>query len=300
MRNPPGVVLVASLLVLGSSAFATAQSPSPASNGVPSDPERTRLETLCQERATTPDDLASCLDVVNRFLAPDGASASPSAAPVQDSVRIKGKGDRSSEAFLLNGGDYIATVKVKDSARDSIGLSCTARGSLKLTEDNSEAASVAATAPNRKSATVHTYVYGLDSGRYYWDFNLTSCGSWDVTLDTTVVDYSEPEPGPVVRSGVDTLDTEAFALTGGDYLVSSVLKAGAGDCDLNGYLIPVEEYSLFGSVGNVTAASPKRKQTKDETRLYSIEPGQYYWSVSTSSFALGNAACKWTLTLTTQ
>jgi hypothetical protein len=272
----------------------------PGASTPPAGPDRVQLRTLCQERATTPEDLETCLDVVDRILAPGGPAASASTAPVQDSVRIRGKGDKSSEAFELGGGDYIATLKVRDTDRDSIGLSCSASGSLKLTEDNSQAATVSGSAANRKSATVKTYMYGLDPGRYYWDFDLTTCGSWDVTLDSTVVDYAEPKPGPIVRSGTNTLDTEAFALTGGDYLVSSTLKSGAGECTLSAYLIPVEEYNLFASVGDVSATSPKRRQTKDETRLYAVEPGQYYWSVTASAFAIGNTACRWSLELASQ
>ncbi len=115
-----------------------------------------------------------------------------------------------------------------------------------------------------------------------------------------MVDYAEPKPGPIVRSGANTLDTEAFALTGGDYLVTSVLKSGGEPCSLSGYLIPVEEYNLFASVGDVSADSPKRKQTESETRFYEIDPGQYYWSVRASNSGIQGTSCKWTLTLENQ
>jgi hypothetical protein len=299
MRTRAVTLVVGLWIVFGASAI-EAQSPSPASPAPREDAERTRLETLCQQRARTANDLATCLDVVDRLLAPRAPGPSASAAPAADSVRITGRGQKSSEAFDLGGGDYRATVKVKDTSSGSIGLPCTATGSLKLTDDNSEVGTVTAGARPRKSGTTETYIYGIDAGRYYWDFSLTSCATWDVTLDSIVIDYAEPNPGPIVRSGTGTLDTEAFALTGGDYLVTSVMKAASGDCSLSGYLIPVEEHTLFSSVGDVSAEAKKRKRVTDETRLYAVEPGQFYWSVSASAFAVGDSSCKWTLTLAAQ
>jgi len=291
--------MVVVMSVAGVSAIA-AQSPSPSVDPGASGPYRATLLTLCQERATSADDLAACLDVVDRFLAPEASGAPEGPAQVNDSVTVKGGGEKSTEAFQLGGGDYIATINVRDTRKDSFRSECTARASLKLTDDNSEAASLRATAPGRGKGQIKSYIYGLDAGRYYWDFDLTSCGKWDVTLASTVVDYAEPVPGPIVRSGTDTFDSEAFALTGGDYLVTTEAKAGAGQCQINAYLIPVEEYNAFSNVGDVSLDIPERKSGSDESRLYSIEPGQYYWSVSTLSFAIDKSACKWKLTLTEQ
>lgn len=289
----------ASVLLLGGPTV-LAQGPSPSTTPGADGDDRARLVGLCQQNATDPDDLATCLDVVDRFLAPDPVA--PSAAPpaVHDSITLKGGGQKSTEAFALGGGDYIATLNVRDTAKGSFKSECTARASLKLTDDNSEAASVQATAPGRGKGQVRSYVYGIEPGRYYWDFDLTSCGKWDITLASTVVDYSEPNPGPIVRSGTNTFDTEALALTGGDYLVTSKVKAGAGECRLDAYLIPVSEYSMFASVGDISVSVPERKTQSDESRFYSIEPGQYYWSVRALAFAIDKSACKWTLTLTEQ
>lgn len=299
-RRTSMTMLVASVLLLGSGPGVLAQGPSPSTTPEASGDDRARLVTLCQQNATDPDDLATCLDVVDRLLAPDHAA--PSAAPpaVNDSVTLKGGGEKSTEAFALSGGDYIATLNARDTDKGSFKSECTARASLKLTDDNSEAASVQATAPGRGKAQVKSYLYGIDPGRYYWDFDLSSCGRWDVTLASTVVDYSEPDPGPIVRSGTNTFDTEAFALIGGDYLVTSKVKAGAGECRLDAYLIPVSDYNMFANVGDISVSVPERKTQSDESRFYSIEPGQYYWSVQVLAFAIDKSACKWTLTLTEQ
>jgi hypothetical protein len=281
-----------------SMAGAQGASPSPLPEGTGID--RAALLALCQQNATTPEDLAACLDVVDRFLAPEAPVGPSAPAAVNDKVTVKGSGEKSTEAFELGGGDYLATLNVRDTDKSSFRSECTARGSLKRTEDNDEAASVRATAPSRGKGKIQSYIYGLDPGRYYWDFDLTDCGRWDVTLASTTIDYSEPAPGPIVRSGTDTFDTEAFALTGGDYLVTTKVKAGSGECRLSGYLIPVAEYNMFASVGDISLEVPERKTQSGESRLYSVEPGQYYWSISTLALAIDKSACKWTITLTEQ
>lgn len=293
-------VSLATAAVVTASSMAVAQGASPSPSTTSDGVDRESLLALCQQNATTPEDLAACLDVVDRFLAPQAPIGPSAPAAVNDKVTVKGSGDKSTEAFQLGGGDYIATVNVRDTKKGSFKSECTARGSLKLTEDNNEAASVRATAPGRGKGKVQSYIYGLEPGRYYWDFDLTTCGRWDVTLTSTTIDYSEPEPGPIVRSGTDTFDTEAFALTGGDYLVTTKVKAGAGECRLSAYLIPVAEYNMFASVGDISLEVPERKTQSGESRLYSVDPGQYYWSVSTLSFAIDKSACKWTITLAQQ
>lgn len=173
--------------------------------------------------------------------------------------------------------------------------------SLKLTDDNSEAASVRGQADRKHAGKTATYLYGIPAGRYFWDLDLSTCERWEIRLESIQHAYApEPEAGTVTRSGKDTLDTTPFVLTGGDYTVAMRLKSGAGDCDLDAYLIPVADYDLFSSVGDVSVESPKRKTVNDESQIYAVPADRYYWSVKSSAFAVGLATCDWTLTIRPQ
>jgi hypothetical protein len=140
-------------------------------------------------------------------------------------------------------------------------------------------------------------MYGLEPGRYYWEFDLTTCGSWSVNLTSTVIDYAEPDSSRVVRKGTNTTDTEAFSLTGGDYVATTSLRARGADCDFTAYLIPVEEYNLFASVGDASLDAPEGRTEEGETRFYAVEPGHYYWSVTTIGFGVDLVSCQWSISL---
>lgn len=258
--------------------------------------DRLLLESLCVRNATDPADLATCLDVVHRFLAPIKSPGESSAPVANDKVTVSGGGDKSTKPFELAGGDYMATVVSRDVDSSGFGFGCDTRGSLRLTDDRSEVGSVSGTAPAKRTATTITQMYGIEPGRYYWDFGSTSCEKWTVTLESVAFTYgSEPEPGVIVRSGTGTLDTTPFALTGGDYTVDISLKASGGDCsNFDAYLIPVNEHSLFANIGDVSVKASKGHTTKDQTQLYAVEPDHYYWSVSILAF---DATCDWSLTI---
>ena len=288
------VVLSAALLTSTVVVAQQGQSEEPTTNGT--DVDRASLEELCQQNAPDADELSVCIDVVRTYLAPE-ADAPTTAAVASDDVTVTGKGQKTTKAFDLAGGDYRVELKVKDpDPGESFGLGCSAWAYLKDAEDRSSVDDIRAGASGRKTNTVNSYFYSVPEGRYYWDFDISSC-SWDVNLKSTTIDYDEPLPGVVVRKGTSGTNTEAFALTGGDYLASWSLKAGKSSCNVSGYLKDAE--GDFFSVGDFEATAKKSKNDSGETRLFAIEPGHYYWEVNSLSFS-GADQCKWTVTITAE
>src|SRR4051812_29422027 len=120
MRLVPGfVIALMAIIVVVGSAFAQGQPSSApgsalqtasASAEPSSSPavDREQLESLCARNAVDPADLATCLDVVHRFLAPIESPAESSTPVANDKVTVTGGGDKSTKPFELAGGVYTA------------------------------------------------------------------------------------------------------------------------------------------------------------------------------------------------
>jgi hypothetical protein len=114
-----------------------------------------------------------------------------------------------------------------------------------------------------------------------------------------VLDHGDQPDGPIRVMGTDTLDSRAFILTGGEYVVDyQVSAAENGDCEFLAYLIPTAEPELYASVGEVSVDAEIGSGAADQARYYAVDPGEYYWSARVLAISSGFAPCEWTLALT--
>jgi hypothetical protein len=279
-------VLLAALLVLaGSPALSQA-----------GDDERRELERRCAENTTSEETLATCLDVVRTYLVPaDGVDEA--ASPAAEKTSVSGKGESSSAAVELAGGDYLLTFSVSRPKSRKEG--CIASGGLRSADDGYEVASFFVATPKGESKRIRSYVYALDAGPYYVEVDDASCPSWSADIEAVPMDLVEPVSGRVVRSGQASgrYATEAFYLDGGEYLVTYGLDGGKKGCGFKAQMMSVSDGSTFGSLVDIRGEALQRQSDSGHARLSYVEPGHYYWSVDAGSGWYDGLACPWTLTV---
>ena len=274
-----GPVLLAALLVL-------AGSPALAQDG---DEERRRLERRCAENTTSEQTLATCLEVVRTYLVPaDGVDGTATPAEAEK-ASVAGKGESSSAAVELAGGDYLLTFAVSRPKSRKEG--CIASGGLRSADDDYEVASFFVATPKGESRKIRSYVYALDAGPYYVAVDDASCPSWSADIEAVPMD--------LVRSGQASgrYATEAFYLDGGEYLVTYGLDGGKKGCGFKAQMMSVSDGSTFGSLVDIRGEALQRQSDSGHARLSYVEPGQYYWSVDAGSGWYDGMPCPWTLTV---
>jgi hypothetical protein len=111
-----GVLSIGALLLLATFGTALAQSespsPLPSPNASPT-VDRAQLEALCRANATSPADLATCLDIVARVLAPTPLVQEPIATTGTlpfEPISLSGKGDKVARVTLPPDVGAVATV----------------------------------------------------------------------------------------------------------------------------------------------------------------------------------------------
>jgi hypothetical protein len=138
------------------------------------------LEQRCEDNTPDEDLRDACLFVVSVYLAPGPAAqgltsvAAGSDAPVTRT----GGGFAQTAPFELSGGDY----RIEVTATSNALTGCFHGGPLMATDGSVREEGGDVRPGIGATVTSETYVYGLPTGRYYFDM-VSGCDAWSVTIE---------------------------------------------------------------------------------------------------------------------